>query len=310
MGIGLVSGWTARMWVRTEIGVTTACVRNMGVDLGRAQIRVTQHLLDRAEVGAPFEEMGGKRMAEQVRMHARRIESGLCGQPAKDEKRAGPGQSTPLRVEEKLRAMPAVQERPSSREVAAHGLDSFASKRHDPLLVTLAEAPYDAVLQVDPAAVEPHCLAHPEPGAVEELDESPIPERAGRRPVRGLDQALNLAGRKRAGEPRAAPREVELRRRVVLSTSEKDEVVVERARRGRPSDDGRRGLAAASQICEPSLQVVRARTRGRPAEIAGEVCEIAPVGINGPRRPARGEERQEALDLGVRREDGPGRRRA
>src|SRR5215211_418005 len=129
LGIGRVSGWTARMWVRTEIGVTTACVRNMGVDLGRAQIRVTQHLLDRAEVGAPFEEMGGKRMAEQVRMHARRIESGLCGQPAKDEKRAGPGQSTPLRVEEKLRAMPAVQERPSSREVAAHGLDSFASKR-------------------------------------------------------------------------------------------------------------------------------------------------------------------------------------
>ncbi len=85
-----------------------------------------------------------------------RIEPRLRGQAPEDEEGAGPGQRAALRVEEKLRAVPAIQEGPSPGEVAAHGLDAFASERDDPLLVPLAEAPNDAVVQVDPAAVEPH----------------------------------------------------------------------------------------------------------------------------------------------------------
>jgi hypothetical protein len=63
-GIRLVSlTLTARMGVRTEIRVTSPCVRNMGVDLGRAQVRVAEHLLHAAQVGPSFEEVGGEGVA-------------------------------------------------------------------------------------------------------------------------------------------------------------------------------------------------------------------------------------------------------
>ena len=225
----------------------------MGVDLGRAQIRVPEHLLYRAQVSASFEEVRGEGMAEEVRVHACRIETRFRGQAPEDEEGAGPGQRAALRVEEKLRAVPAVEERPAPGEVAAHSLDAFSSKRDDPLLVSLAEAPHDAVVQVDPAPVEPDRLADPEPGSVEELDERPVAEGPWSRPVRRLDQTLDLAGRERAGEAIAAPREVELGRRIVLSAAEEDEVVVEGARRGGPPRDGGRGLPAPSQVGEPGL---------------------------------------------------------
>src|SRR4029079_7550330 len=105
-----------------------------------------------------------------------------------------------LRVQEELRAVPAVEERPAPGEIAAHGLYAFASERDDPLLVTLAEAPNNAVVQVDPAAVEPHRLADPEPGPVEELDEGAVAEHPWRRAVGRLDEALDLARRGRPGE--------------------------------------------------------------------------------------------------------------
>jgi hypothetical protein len=114
------------MWVRTEVRVTPARIRNMGVDLGRAQVRMAEHLLYRAQVCAPLEEMRGEGMAEEVGMHPCRIESRLGGQAPEDEEGAGPGQRAALDVQEKLRAVPAIEEGPSPGEVAAHGLDAFA----------------------------------------------------------------------------------------------------------------------------------------------------------------------------------------
>src|SRR3954447_19077115 len=120
-GIGLVSCSTARMWVRTEVRVTSARVRNMGVDLGGAEVCVAEHLLDRAQVSASLEEVRGEGMAEEVRMHAGRVESRLRGQAPEDKEGAGPGQRTALRVQEELRAVSAIEERPAPGEAPAHG---------------------------------------------------------------------------------------------------------------------------------------------------------------------------------------------
>jgi len=204
----------------------------MGVDLGGAQVRVAEHLLHRAQVRSALEEVRGEGVAEEVGMHPCGIQTRFRCQAPEDEEGAGPGQRAALRVEEELRAVPAIEERPAPGEVAAHGLYAFASERDDPLLVTLAEAANNAVVQVDPAAVEPHRLADAEPGPVKELDEGAVAEHPRSRAVGRLDEALDLAGRERAGEARAAPREVELGGGVVLSAAEKDEVVVEGARRG------------------------------------------------------------------------------
>ena len=116
--MGLVSLATARMWVRTEERVTPARIRNMRVKLGRPQVGVAQHLLHRAQVGAPFEQVGGEGMAQQMGVDARRIEARLGGQAAQDEKRAGPCERAALRVEEEFGPVALVEVRPAVRQVA------------------------------------------------------------------------------------------------------------------------------------------------------------------------------------------------
>src|SRR6187431_1870562 len=94
LGMGLVSLATTCMWMRTEERVTPARIRNMRVELGRPQVGVAQHLLHRAQVGTPFEQVRGEGMAQQMGVDARRIEARLGGQAAQDEKRAGPCERT------------------------------------------------------------------------------------------------------------------------------------------------------------------------------------------------------------------------
>ena len=52
---------------------------------------MAEHLLDRAQVGAALEEVGGERVAQKVRVDALRVEAGRGGEPAQDEERAGTG---------------------------------------------------------------------------------------------------------------------------------------------------------------------------------------------------------------------------
>ena len=82
-------------------------------------------------------------------MDALRIEARLRGQPAQDEERAGAGQRAALGVQEELRPVPAVEVRPAAGEVAAQRLDRLAPERDDPLLVALADAADEPVLEVD-----------------------------------------------------------------------------------------------------------------------------------------------------------------
>jgi hypothetical protein len=94
----------------------------VGVELGRAKIRVAEHLLDAPEIGAPFQQVRGEGMAEEVGVHAGRLQTGLACQPAQDEKDARAGERAALRVEEELGAVPAIQMRPAAGEVRRRAL--------------------------------------------------------------------------------------------------------------------------------------------------------------------------------------------
>jgi hypothetical protein len=126
-------------------------------------------------------------MAQQMGMHAGGIEARLRGQAAQDEERAGSCQRAALCIEEELWTVPTVEERPAAGEVSAYRLDALAAERDDPLLVSLAEAAHDPVVEVDAAAVQPHSLADAQPGPVEEFDERTVAEGARRRAVRRLN---------------------------------------------------------------------------------------------------------------------------
>src|SRR3982751_5389782 len=108
----------SRMWVRVEVQLPAASIGYVGVELRRREVGVAEHLLHRPEVCAPLEQVRRERVPEQVRVDALRVEAGLAGELAEDQERAGAGERAAARIQEQLRAMPHVEERPAAREIA------------------------------------------------------------------------------------------------------------------------------------------------------------------------------------------------
>src|ERR687888_261492 len=138
-----------------------------------------------------------------------------------------------------LGPVPAVEEGAPAREVAAQRLGGLPSDRDDPLLVALAEAADEPVLEVDAAALERDRFRDAQAGAVEELDEGAVAEVARLRARGGLDEPLGLGGRERAREPPRAPGQVELGGGIVRAHAEERLVTEEGAQRRRAARDRR-----------------------------------------------------------------------
>src|SRR3954462_1850850 len=118
--------------VRSEVQLATPPIGYVRIELGGGQIRVSKHFLNRPEVRAALEEVGGEGMAEQVRVHAFRLEPGLLGELAQDEESPGPGQRAALRFEEELGAVARVEVGAAAAEIAVERLDGRAADRDDP----------------------------------------------------------------------------------------------------------------------------------------------------------------------------------
>ena len=228
-----------------------------------------------------------------------RLEPGLLGESAEDQERAGAGEPAALCVEEELRAMARVEERAAAREIPAQGRDRLASDRHDALLRALADAADEPRVEVDARLVQPDRLTHAEPGAVEELDQRAVAQRARCRPRRGFDEALRLAGRQRARQRPSPARQLELGGGVVGTDAEERLVAEEGADRR----DAAAIVAGASPAARSparycsSCSVVIAPDG--PLEPCAQCGEIAPVGVDRLRRPLSREQREEAFDLRV-----------
>ena len=89
--------------------------------------------------------------------------------------------------------MARVEVRPAAREVAAERLGGVPADRDDALLAALADHADEPVVEVDARLVEPDRLGDAQAGAVEQLDERLVAQRARLRAGGGLDQALRLA---------------------------------------------------------------------------------------------------------------------
>src|SRR5438067_10785525 len=142
-----------------EIHIAATAVAHVRVELGRGQIRVAEHLLDAAQVGAALEEMSRERVAQQVGMDAPGLEPRALGEAAEDQEGAGAGQRASLRVQEELRPVATVEIWASVRQVAPQRVRRVAADRHDPLLAALAGTSDEAALQVDVGLAEAHRLA-------------------------------------------------------------------------------------------------------------------------------------------------------
>src|SRR5579864_3723960 len=115
---------------------------------------MSEHFLDRSEVGASLQEMRGEGVPEEMGVDPFRLQAGRARQPAKDEESPGTRERPSLGVEEELGPVTAVEVRPAAGEVAAERRDRFAADRHDPLLRALSEAADEAPVEVDCRSVE------------------------------------------------------------------------------------------------------------------------------------------------------------
>jgi len=185
--------------MRLEVHLPPSAVGDVRVALGRSEVRVAEHLLNRAKVGAAFEQVRRERMAEEMGVNACQLEPGPVRELAQDQECAGARQGSAASVQEELRPVTTVEMRPTEGEVPAHGLCCRPPERYQALLVSLAQHPYDPLLESDATLLESDRLGHAQAGAVEELHERAIAERSWGRAGRRVDKALGLGRRKRAG---------------------------------------------------------------------------------------------------------------
>lgn len=103
-----------RMGMRSEVQLPAPPIGYVGVQLGRRQIRVAEHLLDGAEVGSALEEVRREGVAEQVWVHPLGLQARRACEPAKDEEGARAGQPAATGIEEELGAVAAIEVRPAA----------------------------------------------------------------------------------------------------------------------------------------------------------------------------------------------------
>src|SRR2546421_3347505 len=94
----------------------------VGVELGRGQVGVSEHLLDAAQVGPALEEVGRERVAQEVGMDPLRLEAGPGREPAQDQERARARERAALGVQEELGPVAPVEERAAAGKIAAKRL--------------------------------------------------------------------------------------------------------------------------------------------------------------------------------------------
>src|SRR5439155_24656392 len=138
---GSSGGLPARVRMRLEVQLPTSAIGYVGVELRRRKVGVAQHLLDRTQVGADFEQMRGEGVPEQVRVHAFRLEARFFRESPEDQERASTCEPSAFRIQEELGSVSRIDEWPSVRQIPPKCLRRLAADRHDPLLRPLADAP-------------------------------------------------------------------------------------------------------------------------------------------------------------------------
>ena len=106
----------------------------MCVNLRRSDVGVTEHLLQRAQVAATRQQMGGKRVTKGVRAHAS-LQPRTSGVALDDLVQPLPRQPAAALVDEHLLLVAqSHQPRPAPLEVRPQCVDRLGPDRHDPLL--------------------------------------------------------------------------------------------------------------------------------------------------------------------------------
>ena len=160
------------------VGCSKVVSGHRSVNLGCRQINVTQQLLDRAQVGASFEEVGCEGMSESV---------GEAGHALiENTSDAALIECTPANTDEERTPGSGLREfRPTFGQPPVDRPARRPSKRHDTLAVALA-GDRDQV-SGDVGNREPRHLGDTHTGGVQKFEQCPISQRRRVVSVDGLD---------------------------------------------------------------------------------------------------------------------------
>jgi hypothetical protein len=196
-------GFFLRVRVGAVVDRHEVIERHLGVDLRRRQRSVAEELLDRAQVGAAVEEMGGVGVAQRVRRHRRHPASAASRRRWRCTER---GVRRPPRALRKSGTAAAA----AQRDVGIDRRHRLAVERDETLLAALAAAHLDeraVPVALDVAVVEAAALRDAQPRAVEELGDGATrapPARRGRSPAAARRRGRRHRRRARAAAPCAA----------------------------------------------------------------------------------------------------------
>src|SRR3954447_25691553 len=221
-------GIRGRARVGAELRVLQALGREVRVDLRRRNVRVAEHLLQRAQVAAAGEQVGREGVAQRVRAHPP-LEAGGARVALDDLVEALARQAAAAAVEDETRLVAQPDERGTAAvEVGARGEDGLAADRHEALLAALAAGAQDPGLEVDVADLERDRLRRAQPARVHELEQRPVAQGRRVRAARGGEQLRDLAAAQDLRQALALARRAEVGGRVVVDRVLAAQVAVER----------------------------------------------------------------------------------
>jgi hypothetical protein len=273
--------------VGVEIHVFQPFGRELRVQLGRCDVRVPEHLLQRAQVAAAGQQVGGEGVAQRVRAH-------LAGEPrggrvALDDLVEPLARETVATVVDEQPCLEAVadQLRAAVAEVGAERSRRGPADGDHPLLRALAAGTQDAPLQVQVADLEIDRLRGAQPACVHDLEQRAVAQRGRLRAGRLGEQLGDLVAREHLRQLAALPRRLELRRRVLLDQVLAAQVPVEGAQAGDLALQRRRlgarlALAArrelGDELGEPGVVELQ-RIAARALQPLAELQEVGAVGL-------------------------------
>ncbi len=288
----------------------------MGVDLGRADVGVAEHLLQRTQVTPARQQMGGERVPERVRAHAP-LQAGAAGVALDDPVQALARQAASALVDEDVGLVAdAHQPRAAVFQVDRQRLHRLGADRHEPLLGALAAGPQHPGLEVDLGQLERDRLARTQAAGVHGLQQRPVAQRRRRGPARLGQQAVDLVACQHLGQAPPRAGRAQLGGGIVADDLLAAQVAVERAQARdlalqRGGRHRRLAVAPVGQLGHERRQVARSDLE-RVAVAAGqehpELLQVGAVGLQGVARQAalelqgsqelQGQVGEPALDVG------------
>ena len=199
----------------------------VGIDLRGAEIGMAQQLLHGAQIAGTFQHMGGKAVAQLVRVNMGRE---LLAQPPLFKTHLdGARRQPPLLLAQKQGPLLSGQQGRTQRQPLLQPLQRHAPDGQQPLLVALADHPYLTGGQIQMFQIQGHQLGETQTGGVKQLHDGPIPHRQQIAGIRDIEQLIDLIHIQILGQRLGLFGQSNTARRIGLEQLLADQIIAEAA---------------------------------------------------------------------------------